>query len=57
MFQIYIKCQVLFNVRYLNIYVCMCDLGLNRGIILVLINKSMYTQDSSLQNSFLILDL
>jgi hypothetical protein len=48
---------MLFNVRSLNMYVCICDLGLNRGVMLVPINKSMYTQDSSLQNSFVILDL
>jgi len=35
----------------------MCDLGLNRGIMLVPINKSMYTQDSSLQKNFVIFDL
>jgi hypothetical protein len=57
MFQICIKCQMSFNVKCLNMCVCMCDLGLNRGIMLVPINKSMYTQDSSLQKNFVIFDL
>ncbi len=43
---------MLLNVKCLNMCVYICDLGLNRGIMLVPINTSMYTQDSSLQNRF-----
>jgi hypothetical protein len=43
---------MLLNVKCLNMCVYICDLGLNRGIMLVPINTSMYTQDSSLQNWF-----